>query len=153
MLADGGGLRPGGQRGGRKRAPVPSASLSDSGEAEGAGLAILEAGYWTEIEGAVARDPKARVRLESAVLAKDQEFEGLLEECLAFSRKIMKMKIPKPEDKSFAVVLRMKKEITSAVLTTTARVREQMLRPDTNDGMEDVLAELARREEEAKLLS
>lgn len=56
------------------------------------------------------------------------------------------MKLPDPSDKSFAVILRMKKEITAAVFTTTARVRDQMLRPTNDDGMEAVLAALREHE-------
>jgi hypothetical protein len=57
----------------------------------------------------------------------------------------MRMRLPDPSDKNFATVLRMKKEITAAVFTTTARVRDQMLRPTTDDGMEAVLAEIKRK--------
>lgn len=69
----------------------------------------------------------------------------MLDQCLDFSRKIMRMRLPDPSDKNFATVLRMKKEITAAVFTTTARVRDQMLRPTTDDGMEAVLAEIKRK--------
>lgn len=54
----------------------------------------------------------------------------------------MKMPIPRADDKNFATVIRMKKEITATVFTTTARVRDGMLRPTGDDEMEAVLEEL-----------
>jgi hypothetical protein len=118
--------------------PVASGSLPDPGEDQGAGLAVLAAGYRSAIEEAATRDPEARVRVEAAVLNAAGDFEALLGMSLAFARQVMEMKLD-PEHKNFPKVLSVKQAIAQSMLTATARVRDGLLKPREDDGMDEVL--------------
>lgn len=45
-----------------------------------------------------------------------------------------------PDSKNFAKILGIKQSIASSMLTATARVRDQLLRPGADDGFAKVLA-------------
>lgn len=50
------------------------------------------------------------------------------------------MDIPDPDERTFGKVLQIKQQVAQSLFTTTARVRDGLLRPATNDGMDAVLA-------------
>jgi hypothetical protein len=57
---------------------------------------------------------------------------------LAFARQVMEMKLD-PEHKNFPKVLSVKQAIAQSMLTATARVRDGLLKPREDDGMDEVL--------------
>lgn len=62
---------------------------------------------------------------------------------LAFAKEVMQMKLD-PDNKHFPKVLATKQAIASSMLTATARIRADTLRPAQDDGMDQVLEELRR---------
>lgn len=66
----------------------------------------------------------------------------------------MDMPLPDVDEKHFARVLAIKQQMAQSIFTTTARVRDTLLRPGTDDGMSRVLAEVrAARGESIDLFS
>lgn len=63
---------------------------------------------------------------------------------LKFAADVMAMPMPDVDERNFVHVLRLKQQIAQSVLTTTARVRDQILRPANDDDMEVVFAALRK---------
>jgi len=59
---------------------------------------------------------------------------------MKFVEDVMDMDIPDPDERTFGKVLQIKQQVAQSLFTTTARVRDGLLRPATNDGMDAVLA-------------
>ncbi len=58
----------------------------------------------------------------------------------------MNLPIPPAEDKNFGKVLAVKQAMAQSIFTTTARVRDSLLRPNEDDGFEAVKEALRRAE-------
>ncbi len=49
------------------------------------------------------------------------------------------MDLPDPDERHFNKVLTAKQQMTASIFTTTARVRDQLLKPANDDGLAKVL--------------
>lgn len=61
-----------------------------------------------------------------------------------FAEQILEMPMPKADDKTFAKVLSIKQAVAQSVFTTTARVRDGLLRPASDDGFAKVQEAMRR---------
>jgi hypothetical protein len=139
-MAHSGRLRPGGKRDRPVRAPSARQRLPDLEADSDPGEPILADGYRDALEVAATRSAEARLRDGHGVL-KDpvaDEFEELVKLALRHVRDILQLEL-NPEHKNFLRVLSAKQAASSSVLTATARVREGLLRPVNDDGVEALL--------------
>ena len=152
-MAHSGRLRPGGKRNGSVRAESPRRSLPSPEEGPDPGEPVLAAGYRDAIEIAATRSAEARVRDGGRVLADPvaDEFEQLVKLSLKYVRDILELEL-NPEHKNFLRVLSAKQAASSSVLTATARVRDGLLRPVNDDGVEALLRRVKGTEKEAAVL-
>lgn len=60
---------------------------------------------------------------------------------MAHAREIMEMQL-NPEHKHFARMLSAKQSMAASILTATARVRDGLLRPNSDDGLDALLARI-----------
>lgn len=65
---------------------------------------------------------------------------------MSFVRDVMEMPIPEPGDKTFGKVLQIKQQVAQSLMTTTVRVRDNLLRPPADDGFDKVKAAIAAAE-------
>ncbi len=63
---------------------------------------------------------------------------------MTFAREIMEMEL-NPEHKHFLKVMAAKQSVMASVFTATARVREGLLRPVDNDGLDAMLGRIKGR--------
>jgi hypothetical protein len=68
----------------------------------------------------------------------------LLHGALAVAKGILAMPIPATDDKNFGKVLQLKQQVAQSIFTTTARVRDQLLRPAQDDGFSKVQAAIKK---------
>lgn len=66
---------------------------------------------------------------------------------MTFASQVMAMKLD-PDHKNFPKILATKQAIASSMLTATARVRDQLLKPSVDDGFSKVLAAISAGEDE-----
>jgi hypothetical protein len=59
------------------------------------------------------------------------------------AKAVMAMEL-NPEHKNFARLMSAKQSVLASVFTATARVRDGLLRPSSDDGLDDILAGLKR---------
>ena len=57
------------------------------------------------------------------------------------AKAVMQMEL-NPEHKNFARLMSAKQSVLASVFTATARVREGLLRPSSDDGLDDILARI-----------
>lgn len=61
--------------------------------------------------------------------------------------------MPDPDEKTFSKVLQTKQQVAQSAFVTTARIRDQLLRPANDDGMAKVLAAMAKASGEPDIFS